>query len=132
MKNSDKQTEARGPKRSFVLAILKITWLCVNFSLLLMGLWCFQPWFPVAERVKGESGIFVYVLMMTINFPTGWAVPYLFYPLNSVASAVGETTAFLLEWSGIFLAGYMQWFYAVPFLAKSVRKKFKSGSHERG
>ena len=72
--------------------------------------------------MRGESGILVFLLMMGINFPAGWVMAYFFYPLDSSGAVFPEAARFVLEWTGIFLAGYIQWFYAVPFLARSVKR----------
>lgn len=100
-------------------------WIVACTGVLSITLWSYAP------GPSSDIGVFFIWTMLALTFPVGLCVALLVSALVEVSNWLGlpyldqipNTAGFVFLWLGLVAAGYLQWFRAVPWLWRRVKKR---------
>lgn len=97
-----------------IIKILKTMWICIALFVLFVTLYGFD------SKPNSDIGVILAWSMLFLSFPAGLIVPLIYVALYEFFYIWFSTTylSLMLDWTGFFVAGYLQWFKLVPYLLK--------------
>jgi hypothetical protein len=104
-------------------SIFKLLWIGVCVHILFSSLAVYLK--PNVVPQQTELGFAV--AMLTLSFPSSYAAGFLITPLYKCYGVAGESSiASVIRivglWVTMFMAGYVQWFVVIPWIAKKLRE----------
>ncbi|MEW6108480.1 MAG: hypothetical protein AB1632_04820 [Nitrospirota bacterium] len=97
-----------------IVRIAKVVWLCVAILILFVTLYGFDG------KPDSDIGVVLAWTMLFLSFPAGLIVSLIHVALYEIFSVWFSTSylSLVLDWSGMFVLGYLQWFKSLPYLIK--------------
>ncbi len=108
--------------------IALVVWIISCMGVLSITLWSYAP------GPNSDIGVLFIWAMLALTFPVGLCVALLVSAFVEVSNWIGSsfldqipnTTGFVILWLGFVAVGYLQWFRALPWLWRRVKKKGRS------
>ena len=107
-----------------IRAILLVTWSLLAVGTLAWSLYTFRY---IDSRPNSDAETLLYGIMAILTFPAGplvvMAVGAAFWAVNTPASSV-TLSRLVAVWIAMVFGGYLQWFHLMPWLYRSVKRKY--------
>ena len=103
------------------MKIIKMLWIASALFVLFVTLYAFDG------KPNSDIGILLAWSMLFLSFPAGLIISLIYVALYDFLSITLSTTYLnlVLDWTGCFVLGYLQWFKLLPFLIEKWRSKGK-------
>lgn len=107
-----------------IFKTVKILWIGIALFVLFVTLYGFDG------KPNSDIGVIFAWAMLFLSFPVGLILPLIYVVLYDLLSISISTTylSIMIDWTIIFVLGYLQWFKLLPYLIRKWRSRHSHAS----